>query len=141
VAVPLDGHFVFCTGSLLRSLLKYPAMPRCRRFFVFPRREECASPSGSGGIIDEQRRKGEKAAQPGWRESFGLSGCVARSSQVAVDMLVARALAIPPKPLPRDVAGYFNRLLGGEHFSRWNFHLQRPPKKIEQHSDPFSRRQ
>ena len=63
------------------------------------------------------------------------------SSQVAVDMLVARALPSPPKPLPRDVAGYFNRLLGGEHFSRRNFHLQRPPQKLEQHSDPFSCRQ
>src|SRR6266480_1537504 len=76
-------------------------MSRCCPFFVFPRREECASPSRSGGIIDEQRRKGEKAAQPGWRESFGLSGCVARSSQVAVDMLVGRALPSQPKPLPR----------------------------------------
>jgi hypothetical protein len=39
------------------------------------------------------------------------------------------------------VAGYFNRLLGGEHFSRGNFHLHRPPKKLEQYPDPFSCRQ
>ncbi len=31
--------------------------------------------------------------------------------------------------------------LGGEHFLRWNFHLQRSPEKIQQHSDPFSCRQ
>src|SRR6266540_6947027 len=73
-----------------RSLLKYPAMPRCCRFFVFPRREECAYPQRS--VTDEQRRKGEKAAQHGGRKRFGVSGCVARSSQVAADMLVARAL-------------------------------------------------
>jgi hypothetical protein len=70
-------------------------MLRCCRFFVFPRREECAYPQRSA--IDEQRRKGEKAAQPGGRERFGLSGCVARSSQVAVDMLVARVLPSTPK--------------------------------------------
>ena len=34
-----------------------------------------------------------------------------------------------------------DRRLGWEHFSRRNFHLQRPPKKLEQHSDPFSCRQ
>ncbi len=70
-------------------------MPRCRRFFVFPRREECAYPQRS--VIDKQRRKGEKAAQPGGLERLGLSGCVARSSQVAADMLVARALLSNPK--------------------------------------------
>jgi hypothetical protein len=70
-------------------------MPRCCRFFVFPRREECAYPQESG--IDEQRPKGEKAAQPVGRGRLGLSGCVARSSQVAADMLVARALPSTPK--------------------------------------------
>jgi hypothetical protein len=34
-----------------------------------------------------------------------------------------------------------DRRLGWEHFSRRNFHLQRPPQKLEQHSDPFSCRQ
>jgi hypothetical protein len=77
----------------------YPAIPRCCRFFVFPRREECAYRSRNGGIIDEQRRKREKAAQPGGRERFGLSGCVARSSsrQRGTDMLVAGALPSSPK--------------------------------------------
>ena len=34
-----------------------------------------------------------------------------------------------------------DRPLGWEHFSRRNFHLQRPAEKLEQHSDPFSCRQ
>src|SRR6266536_2793275 len=34
-----------------------------------------------------------------------------------------------------------DRRLGWEHFFRGNFHLQRPPKKLEQHSDPVSCRQ
>ena len=78
------------------SLLKYPPMPRCCRFFVFPRREECAYPSRDGGISDEQRREGEKAAQPGGRERLGVTGYVARSSQVAADMLIADALPSTP---------------------------------------------
>jgi hypothetical protein len=73
----------------------HPAMPRCWQFFVFPRREEYASQQRS--VIDEQRQKGEKATQPGGRERLGLSGCVARSSRVAADMLVARALPSSPK--------------------------------------------
>jgi hypothetical protein len=74
----------------------YPAIPRCFRFFVSPRREQSAYPHPS--VTDEQRRRGEKAAQPGGRERFGLSGgYVARSSQLAADMLVARALPSSPK--------------------------------------------
>jgi hypothetical protein len=73
----------------------HPAIPRCCRLFVFPGRKECAYRQRS--VIDEQRRKGEKAAQPGGRERFGLSGGVARSSRVAADMLVARALPSSPK--------------------------------------------
>ncbi len=69
-------------------------MPRCCRFFVSPRREEDAYPQGS--VTDEQRRRGEKGAQPGGRAPFGLSGSVARSSQVTADMLVARALPSSP---------------------------------------------
>jgi len=82
----------------LRSLLECPAMPCCCRFFVFPRREECAYPSRSRGIIDEERRKGEKAAQPGGLERLGLSGYVAHSSSRhrGTDMLVARALPSTP---------------------------------------------
>jgi hypothetical protein len=71
-------------------------MPRCCRFFVAPRREEDAYPSRSAGITDEQRRRGEKMAQPGGRARFGLSGSVARSSQVTADMLIARALPSSP---------------------------------------------
>lgn len=71
-------------------------MPRCRRFFVSPRREEDAYPSRSGGITDEQRGRGEKAAQPGGRERFGPSGGVTRSSQITANMLVARALPSSP---------------------------------------------
>jgi len=70
-------------------------MPRCCRFFVSPRREEGAYPQRS--VTDEQRRRGEKVAQPEGRARFGLSGGVARSSQVTTDMLVARALPSSPK--------------------------------------------
>jgi hypothetical protein len=69
-------------------------MPRCCRFFVSPRREESAYPRRS--VTDEQRRRGEKAAQPGGRARFGLSGGVACSLQVTADMLVARALPSSP---------------------------------------------
>jgi hypothetical protein len=101
----------FGVGLLLppRSLLRYPTMPRCCRFFVFPRREEGAYPQRS--VIDEQRRKGEKAgatqrAIPLWavwlRCSFFTCRCGhARRSR----------LAIQPKPFSRGAAGYFNRLL------------------------------
>jgi len=75
--------------------MKYSAIPRCCRFFVSPRREEGAYPTRS--VTDEQRRRGEKAAQPGGRERLGLSGSVAHPSQVASDMLVARALPSSPK--------------------------------------------
>ena len=69
-------------------------MPRCCRFFVAPRREEGAYPQRS--VTDEQRRRGEKMAQPGGRACFGLSGSVARSSKVTADTLVARALPTSP---------------------------------------------
>jgi hypothetical protein len=75
--------------------LKYPAVLRCCRFFAFPRREEGAYPQLS--VTDEQRRKDEKATQPGGRKRLGLSGYVAPSSQVAADMFVARALPATPK--------------------------------------------
>jgi hypothetical protein len=74
--------------------MKYSAMPRCCRFFVSPRREEGAYLRRS--LTDEQLWRGEKAAQTGGRGRFGLSGGVARSLQVAADMLVA--LALPSKP-------------------------------------------
>jgi hypothetical protein len=69
-------------------------MPRCCRFFVAPRSEEDAYPQRS--VTDEQRRRSEKMAQPGGRARFGLSGSVARSSQVTADMLIARALPCGP---------------------------------------------
>ena len=75
--------------------MKYPAMPRCCRFFVSLRREEDAYPQRS--VTDEQRRRGRKATQPGGRERFGPSGGVARSLQPAAGMLVARALPSSPK--------------------------------------------
>ena len=75
--------------------MKYSAMSRCCPFFVSPRREEGADLSRS--VTDEQRWKGEKAAQPRGRGRFGLSGGVARSLQVAADMLVAPALPSNPK--------------------------------------------
>jgi len=75
--------------------MKYAAMPRCCRFFISPRREEGAYPQRS--VTDEQRRRGEKAAQPGGRGRFGLSVGVAHSLQVTADMLVARALPSSPK--------------------------------------------
>ena len=75
--------------------MNYSTMPRCCRFFVSPRREECACPQRS--IIDNERWRCEKAAQSGGRGRFGLSGGVARSLQVAADMLVAPALPSNPK--------------------------------------------
>src|SRR5437870_11170894 len=93
------AKWTICSGESItafipKSLLKYSAMPRCCRFFVSPRREERAYQQRS--VTDEQRRRGGKAAQPGGRGRFGLSGCVSRSSQVAADMLVARALPSNP---------------------------------------------
>jgi hypothetical protein len=70
-------------------------MPRCCRFSACQRREESAYPQRSA--TDEQRRRGEKAAQPEGRGRLGLSGGVARFSQVLVDMLVARALPSSPR--------------------------------------------
>ena len=69
-------------------------MPRCYRFFVSPRHEEDAYQQRS--VTDEQRRRGEKVAQPGGRARFGLSGSIARSLQVTADMLVARVLLSSP---------------------------------------------
>jgi hypothetical protein len=48
-------------------------------------------------VTDEQRWRGEKATQPGGQKPLGLSGSVAHSSEVASDMLVARALPSSPK--------------------------------------------
>jgi hypothetical protein len=75
--------------------MKYLVMPRRCRFFVSPRRE--AGTYLRRSVTDEQRWRGEKAAQPGGREHFGLSGGVARTLQVAADMLVAPALPSNPK--------------------------------------------
>lgn len=69
-------------------------MPRCCRFFVATRREEDAYPQRF--VTDEQRRRGEKMAQPGGRARFGLSGRVAHFSQVTADMVVGRALPSSP---------------------------------------------
>src|SRR5947207_11858658 len=96
------AKWTICSGESItafipKSLLKYSAMARCCRFFVSPRHEEDAYPSRGGGITDEQRRRGEKAAQPGGRGRFRLSGGVAFSSQVTADMLVVRALPFSPK--------------------------------------------
>jgi hypothetical protein len=74
--------------------LKYSAMPRCCRFFVSPRREEGTYPLWS--VTDEQQRRGEKVAQSQGLERLGLSGSVAHSLQVALDMLVAPALPFSP---------------------------------------------
>ena len=75
--------------------MKYSAMPRCCRFFVSPRREEGAYLRRS--VTDEQRWRGEKSGATRRAGRFGLSGGVARSLQVAADMLVAPALPSNPK--------------------------------------------
>ena len=75
--------------------MKYSTMLRCCRFFVSPRREEGAYLRRS--VPDEQRWRGEKTAQAGGRGRFGRSGGVARSLQVAADMLIAPALPSNPK--------------------------------------------
>jgi hypothetical protein len=73
----------------------YPAIPRCFRFFAFPALLVDYRPPPVCALLAPW--KDEKSAQPGGRERFGLSGCVTRSSQVAADMLVARALPSSPK--------------------------------------------
>jgi nitroreductase len=78
-----------------RRLLKNSATSRWCRFFASPRREEGAYPERS--VTDEQRRRGEKEAQPGGRERHRRSGGVARSSQVAADMLLTHALPSSPQ--------------------------------------------
>jgi hypothetical protein len=84
-------------------------MPRCYRFFAFPRREEGAYPQRS--VNDEQRRRGEKWAQPGGRGRLGLF--CHRCSLLTGHFRHARRsrLAIQPKALPRDMTEYLNRLL------------------------------
>jgi hypothetical protein len=72
--------------------MNYSAMPRRCRFFGSPRREAGAYLRGS--VTDEQRWRGEKAARPGGRERFGS---VARSLQIAADILVAPASPSNPK--------------------------------------------
>src|SRR5262245_15087156 len=69
-------------------------MPRCCRFFVSLRREEGTYQTRS--VTDEQHRRGEKAAQPRGRERRAPNGRVAHSSQVALDMLIARVLPFSP---------------------------------------------
>jgi hypothetical protein len=73
-----------------RSLLNYPAMARCLRFLSSPRRDEGAYPLRS--VTEEQRRRTQKAKQPGGRELFGPSGGVVRSLRISSDLLVALAL-------------------------------------------------
>src|SRR5206468_6659154 len=92
-------------------------------------------------VIDEQRRKGEKAAQPPEGES--ALGCLAALFAPHRSLWTCSSLAPchPPKPLSRDVARYFNRLLGGEHFGRRNLHFNGSPKKVEQDPNPFFRRE
>src|SRR5206468_5515120 len=64
-----------------------------------------------GSMTEEQRRPGQKAAQPFGRKQFGASGCVAHSLQVAADMRLPRALPSAPNLLPRGPSRYFNSLL------------------------------
>jgi len=75
--------------------MKYSAMPRCCRFFVSPRREEDAYLRRS--VTDEQRWRGEKSGATRRARTLWVSGGVARSLQVAANMLVAPALPSNPK--------------------------------------------
>src|SRR5436305_14512250 len=93
------AKWTICSGESItafipKSLLKYSAMPRRCRFFVFPRREEDAYSQRS--VTDEQGGRGEKAAQPGRQGRVRLSGGVALPSRVAAAMLVAGALPSSP---------------------------------------------
>ena len=89
--------------------MKYSTMPRCCRFFVSPRREEGAYLSRS--VTDEQRWRGEKAAQTRrartlwavWRLCSLITGRCGHARR--------SRLAIQPKAFSRDMAAYFNRLL------------------------------
>ena len=75
--------------------MKYSAMPRCCRFFVSPRREEDAYLRRS--VTDEQRWRGEKSGATRRARTLWAVGGVARSLQVAADMLTASALPSSPK--------------------------------------------
>jgi len=61
-------------------------------------------------VTEEQRRSGQKAAQPFGREQFEASGCVARSLQVAANMRLARALPSAATCFPREPFQYFKSL-------------------------------
>ncbi len=66
-----------------------------------------------GSVTEEQRRSGQKAAQPFGRKQFGASGCVARSLQVHEGYAPRSRLAIRLNLLPRGPSQYFNSLLEG----------------------------
>lgn len=156
MAVPLGSHFVSCTGSPLRSLLKKEilldawssvrlsakVLSACANFF-FPRITLIDANQGRALSQVPESLPAQKTAAPcvvifAFIRAFrGLDfgcGCAA--------LCLRGAEGKPPKGgTPNHCCPYFNSLLGGQHFSRRNFHLQRPPKKLEQHSDPFSCRQ
>jgi hypothetical protein len=64
-----------------------------------------------GSVTEEQRRSGQKAAEPFGRKRFEASGCVARSFQVATDLRLARALPSTPTCFRAGPSQYFNSLL------------------------------
>src|SRR5437762_7553423 len=79
-----------------------------------------------GSVTEEQRRSGQKAAQPFGRKQFGASGCVARSLQVHEGYAPRSRLAIRPNLLPRGPSQYFNSLLEGRRSEEHTSELQSP---------------
>jgi hypothetical protein len=69
---------------------------------MYPRQFWEGQRSRHGKILASNAAKGEKAAQPGGRACFNLSGYVARSSSryCGTDMLVACALPSTPNRSP-----------------------------------------
>ena len=65
-----------------------------------------------GSVTEEQRRSGQKAAQPFGRKRFGASGCVARSLQIHEGYARRSRLAIRPNLLPRGAIPVFQQSLG-----------------------------
>ena len=89
-----------------------------------------------GGTTVDVARRGPRCAWYGTALSIQLTRRISSKSVPVLATLEAKwpflwtaTLSIP------------DRRLGWEHFCRRNFHLHRPPKKLEQHSDPFSCRQ
>jgi hypothetical protein len=91
--------------------MKYPAMPRCCRFFVSPRREEGAYAQA----VCNRRATQERRKSGATRRERTLWAVWQRCSLLIPPLRDGHTrhwrLAFQPKAFSRDMAGYFNRLL------------------------------